>query len=50
METAFDRPANLILDVVEEAFNLVAPNGREDCHRAIVNILAYYCQPKESVE
>lgn len=43
---AFDRCADLILDGVEDAFQIKAPNGRAGAHRTIVDVLAYYCVPK----
>lgn len=43
---SFDRAAALILDTVEMAFGIVAPNGRSDAHKAIVNVLHYYCLPR----
>lgn len=43
---AFDRAANLILDTVEEAFGIIAPNGRHSAYVAVVNVLHHYTIPK----
>ncbi len=43
---AFDRAADLILDALEDAFDIVAPDGREICKAKLLNILNYYCLPK----
>ena len=37
-----DRAANLILDALEDAFQIAAPDGRRESHTAIVNILQYF--------
>lgn len=42
----FEIAASLILDAVEEAFGIIAPKGRGDCHDSIVRILEYFCLPK----
>jgi hypothetical protein len=38
----FNAAASLILDAIEDAFRIVAPDGRLRCHKAIVEILRYY--------
>ncbi len=45
-EEAFDRAADLILDIIEEAFNIVPTDGRGRARAAIVAILNYYGTPK----
>ncbi len=42
----FEVAASLILDGLEDAFGIVAPNGRGECQDAIVHILEYFCLPK----
>lgn len=39
---AFDRAASLSLDAVEEAFGIVAINGRSETHASIVAVLDHY--------
>jgi hypothetical protein len=46
LPAAFDAAANLILDTVEEAFSIVATNGRGAAYDAIVSVLAHYTMPK----
>jgi hypothetical protein len=43
---SFDKAASLILDAVEQVFEIVAPGGRGETHQLIVRILDYYCVPK----
>jgi hypothetical protein len=46
-DMAFSRAARLILDGIEEAFDLVAPDGRDKTMTAVINVLEYYCVPKD---
>ena len=43
---AFDRVTSLILDAIEEAFNIVAPGSRGEIHAAIVKVLSHFTIPK----
>lgn len=45
--TAFDRAADLILDIIEEAFEIRAPHGRGRTKETLIRIFEYYCIPKD---
>jgi hypothetical protein len=46
MNDQFSRAADLILDCLEEAFGILAVNGRQRSKKAIVAVLDYYTIPK----
>lgn len=48
--STFSRCADLILDALEDAFNMIAPRGREASKKAIIAALDYYTKPKSFEE
>jgi hypothetical protein len=42
--TASYKAASLILDTIEEAFNLIAPDGRGRAETAVAKIFQYYAK------